>query len=269
MTQTGASLVTRTPARHRARVMIPIVFWASFEPWAKAMIAGREDLRPAEPRLAIGLRFAPGRANTGAIISAKAIANPRSGEVTIGMRTLLTIPSTLSAPVPAATIVAPSRPPIRAWLLELGRPCCQVIRFQAIAPMSAAARTAWVVVASSTRPGPDRLGDRGPGEGPDEVERGGHQDRVARGERPGRDRRGDRVRGVVEPVDVVEDDRQQHDDDEHGGDAVHPLAPSNAVVGLRGGTARGAGAPDRVNAMVTGRTASVGASGHTRHLLGY
>ena len=27
----------RTPAETRARVMMPIVFWASFEPWLKAM----------------------------------------------------------------------------------------------------------------------------------------------------------------------------------------------------------------------------------------
>ena len=64
------------------------------------------------------------------------------------------MPLTFSAPVPTPMIVAPSRPPISAWLLELGRPCCQVIRFQAIAPMSAAATIAWVVVWSSTRPLP-------------------------------------------------------------------------------------------------------------------
>ena len=70
------------------------------------------------------------------------------------MRTLSTMPATFSAPVPTPMIVAPSRPPISAWLLELGRPCCQVMRFQVIAPMSAAATIAWVVVCSSTRPLP-------------------------------------------------------------------------------------------------------------------
>ena len=64
------------------------------------------------------------------------------------------MPSILSAPVPAATIVAPSRPPISACELELGRPWYQVIRFQVIAPSRAAATTACVVVASSTRPLP-------------------------------------------------------------------------------------------------------------------
>ena len=29
--------------------MMPIVFWASLEPWAKAMYAGGDHLEPAEP----------------------------------------------------------------------------------------------------------------------------------------------------------------------------------------------------------------------------
>ena len=37
ITQTGTSTVGMTPAEKRARVMMPIVFWASLEPWAKAM----------------------------------------------------------------------------------------------------------------------------------------------------------------------------------------------------------------------------------------
>src|SRR4051794_19532200 len=84
----------------------------------------------------------------------KAIVKPRNGDVTIGIRTLFTIPSHLSAPVPDATIVAPSKPPIRAWELELGKPRYHVNRFQAMAPSRAATMTAWVVVVSSTRPAP-------------------------------------------------------------------------------------------------------------------
>ena len=98
-----------------------------------------------------------------------------------------------------------------AWLDELGRPSHHVMRFQAIAPMRAAATTAWVVVSLVDQPGADRLGDGRAGERADEVERGRHEQRVLRPERPGRDRRGDRVGGVVEPVDVVEHDRQQDD----------------------------------------------------------
>jgi hypothetical protein len=82
------------------------------------------------------------------------MAKPKTGEVNIGMSTLLTIPFTFKASVPTAMIVAPSSPPISAWLLELGRPRCQVMRFHEIAPINAAATMACVVVCSSTRPLP-------------------------------------------------------------------------------------------------------------------
>ncbi len=55
---------------------------------------------------------------------------------------------------------------MRAWLLELGRPSRQVIRFQAIAPRSDAATTACVVVASSTRPAPIVLATAVPANAP-------------------------------------------------------------------------------------------------------
>ena len=130
---------------------MPIVFWASFEPWANAMNAAEPTCKRRN-RAAIGFRCDRRKIQYRATMKAKAMTKPSSGEVTIGISTLLTMPLMFSAPVPAATIVAPSRPPISAWLLELGRPCCQVMRFQAIAPMSAAAMTTWVVVASSTSP---------------------------------------------------------------------------------------------------------------------
>ena len=76
-------------------------------------------------------------------------------------------------------IVAPSSPPMRAWLLELGMPSRQVIRFQAMAPISAAAHDGLRRGRLVDEPGADRLGDGGPGEGADEVERGRHEDRVA------------------------------------------------------------------------------------------
>ena len=53
-----------------------------------------------------------------------------------------------------------------AWLLELGRPCCQVMRFQAIAPMSVAATMVWVVVWSLTRPLPIVLATAVPANAP-------------------------------------------------------------------------------------------------------
>ena len=37
MTQVGTSMLSMTPAENRARVMMPIVFCASFDPWLNAM----------------------------------------------------------------------------------------------------------------------------------------------------------------------------------------------------------------------------------------
>ena len=55
---------------------------------------------------------------------------------------------------------------MRAWLLELGSPRAQVIRFQTIAPTSAATTTPWVVVSSWTRPDPIVLATAVPANAP-------------------------------------------------------------------------------------------------------
>ena len=88
------------------------------------------------------------------------------GDVTSGTRTLSRIPSRLSWSNPAPTIVAPSSPPMSAWLLELGRPSHHVRRFQTIAPRSAAATIACVVLASLTRPAPIVLATAVPANAP-------------------------------------------------------------------------------------------------------
>jgi hypothetical protein len=75
-----------------------------------------------------------------------------TGEVTIGTSTLLQMPWLSSAPVPAAMRPAPISPPMMAWLDELGMPYHQVMRFQAMAPMSAAATIAWVATPSTRMP---------------------------------------------------------------------------------------------------------------------
>ncbi len=56
MTQVGTVKSSMTPAENSARVMMPIVFWASFEPWAKAMNAAEPTCRRRK-RTAIGLRL--------------------------------------------------------------------------------------------------------------------------------------------------------------------------------------------------------------------
>ncbi len=60
------------------------------------------------------------------------------------------IPSPKIASAPAATKVAPTTPPIRACELDDGRPKYQVVRFQAIAPISPAKITVVVIAAAST-----------------------------------------------------------------------------------------------------------------------
>src|SRR4051794_34578604 len=55
---------------------------------------------------------------------------PITGSVNFGLRT--------NTPKPARAMPAPARPPIKACDEELGNPSHQVIRFQVMAPMSAA-----------------------------------------------------------------------------------------------------------------------------------
>src|SRR5271157_3315854 len=74
-------------------------------------------------------------------ISPKPITRPRIGDENSGTRILPAKVAHWTAPVPADAHAAPIRPPISAWLLELGIDNRQVIRFQEIAPSKAAERT--------------------------------------------------------------------------------------------------------------------------------
>ena len=74
-------------------------------------------------------------------ISSSPSAKPMIGELISGTSTLSRTPMKFHEPGPAAAAAAPSRPPINAWLLELGIPSRQVNRFQKMAPISAAATT--------------------------------------------------------------------------------------------------------------------------------
>ena len=166
------------------------------------------------------------------------LRKPMIGEVTRGTRTLFQIPGRLSWSKPAPTMVAPRSPPMSAWLLELGRPSRQVRRFQTIAPSNAAATIACVVLASLTSPAPIVLATAVPGERADEVERCRHRDGVRRPERLGGDGGRDGVRGVVEPVHVVEEDGQHEHDEQRQGhvfDATTPpVAPQDRRPRRRG-----------------------------------
>ena len=83
-----------------------------------------------------------------------------------------------------------------------------------MAPISAAATIAWVVVASSTRPAPIVLATAVPAKAPMKLNAAAIRIGVRGPERPGRDRGRDRVGRVVEAVDVVEDDGEDDDDDQ-------------------------------------------------------
>ena len=165
----------------------------------------------------------------------------------MGIRTLFTTPPTFTAPAPAPMMVAPSRPPINAWLLELGRPCCHVIRFHAIAPMRAAATIACVVVSSLTSPLPIVTATAVPANAPMKLNAVAMRMAQPGRQSPRRDRGGDRVGGVVEAVGVVECDRQQDDEDEHDRDAIQRSGSFRAGLdrstGLIGRVSRPKGYP--------------------------
>ena len=93
-----------------------------------------------------------------------------------------------------------------------------------IAPIRPAKITAKVTTLMSTSPLPDGLRDgRAEGERGDEVEKGGPDDRFARREDPRRHDRRDRVGGVVEPVDVVEKQRDENQREDGEKIGVHPV----------------------------------------------
>ena len=147
------------------------------------------------------------------------------GDVTSGTMTLFQMPGRLSWSAPAPTIVAPSSPPISAWLLELGRPSHQVMRFQMIAPISAAATIACVVLASLTRPAPMVLATAVPANAPMKLNAAAMRMAYCGPQGLRGDRGRDRVRGVVEAVDVVEEDGQRDDDEQRQRDVFDGSTP--------------------------------------------
>ncbi len=87
-----------------------------------------------------------------AIIRMNAVAKPRSGEATRGMRTFSFSAAHLKAWSPALATTAPARAPMSACDELEGIPYHHVIRFQMQAPMSAARTTVCVTIAGSAKP---------------------------------------------------------------------------------------------------------------------
>ena len=118
--------------------MTPIVFWASWSPCPSAIAAAETVWAILKPRLTRpGLRRR--KIHMMAVISRNANTKPTSGESTIGMRTLSTI--ALQSTKLLEARAAPTSPPISACDDEDGSPKYQVVRFQVIAPRSAARMT--------------------------------------------------------------------------------------------------------------------------------
>src|SRR3954464_14882449 len=86
------------------------------------------------------------------IITANAITNPSSGESTSGRRTFSPSADHLKALTPACATTAPASPPTSACDELDGMPYHHVIRFQVIAPSSAARTTVCVTIAGSANP---------------------------------------------------------------------------------------------------------------------
>src|SRR5690625_4297312 len=153
------SSVPAASALIRVRATMPMVFWASFMPCAKPMLAADTIwLLPKNPLTQRGRTMRantpPARANMAMMknstpIIRKPALKPSTGEPTIGMITFHSTPAlrhtgsagsdqiTTSKSIPAAASAAPIRPPISACEEEDGSPNHQVIRFQMIPPSSA------------------------------------------------------------------------------------------------------------------------------------
>ena len=85
-------------------------------------------------------------------VATRATIPATTGDSTAGSSTLPTMPANLTASAPAATSVAPMRPPINACDELEGSPNSQVNRFHKIAATSPAKITVGVIFVSSTSP---------------------------------------------------------------------------------------------------------------------
>jgi len=121
---------------------MPMLFWASLAPWEKARNADVTHWERRNHLLMLGLARAKRRIMN--FWSSHPTPKPTRGEMTRPMRILATpsiLPCAISAkphltyPEPAASSVAPTRPPTSACEDEDGMPNHQVPRFHTMAPM--------------------------------------------------------------------------------------------------------------------------------------
>ena len=144
--------------------------------------------------------------------------SPMSGEATSAMTTGITDPH-FTASTPYATTPIPMSAPISACDELDGNPKRQVMRFQTIAPTSAAMimpsdTPCFGADQSSDCVGDVRVQDLDGDQRAEKVERRRQRDRRARPERTRADRRRHRVRCVMESVGEVESQRDHHGRDQ-------------------------------------------------------
>ena len=109
-----------------------MVFCASCRPWPSAIAAAETVWANLKPRVALA-GLVRRKIHMIATITRKPRPKATSGERIIGMTTLPSTTDQLAVTPPA--MAAPTRPPIRAWEEEEGRPKYHVMRFQAMAPI--------------------------------------------------------------------------------------------------------------------------------------
>src|SRR3990170_7303301 len=95
-------------------------------------------------------------------ISTNPMVMPRSGETTIAESVSTHLRPHTSAAKPPRASAAPAKPPMRAWDDDDGMPKNHVMRFHAMAPISAAAITLGVTIAGTTKPLLPGLATAGP-----------------------------------------------------------------------------------------------------------
>src|SRR3972149_5276057 len=116
--------------------MMPIVFCASLEPSLVEYAAAETSCSFLNSHDIVRASCFQ-RLQESTTDSSIPMVMPSSGETKMP-RIGLTQPLVIRAPNPALAIAAPAKPPRSAWDDDDGRPNHHVIRFQAMAPMSAA-----------------------------------------------------------------------------------------------------------------------------------
>src|SRR5258708_14691509 len=132
--------------------MMPMVFCASLPEWPREYSEAETNCRVGKARsTANGVE----RTDAQETITTSTIAStsPTSGDSTMASSVLIS-PLQTAAESPAFAMPPPTNPPIKACELEDGMPNPQVIRFQTMAPISAAKITWASMTLGSTMPVP-------------------------------------------------------------------------------------------------------------------